>query len=553
MLNFLKKVHKKLECDLRLIGLWNFYFLFKFYLFIKGSIRLDIVLNLLFLFFVAAPLPEAISKRRGFRLGRNILNVVLALFLLWHDSWLPPVLDAASFLNQQGMPSFAYIISFTRGYFSMSLFIALIAALMLAVLTYKWARKYKMAAVGSLAVLIIAVPVIPKNFGKHHQQSAEIRLQTSEAAEIKDPAKYLESFYSTESERVIMFKQPGPASPAFDIVALHVCSFSWDDMKEIGMAQDDPFFKQFDYFFTNFNTATGYSGPAVLRLLQANCGQRSHNDIHKGDAQKACLLFESLSSVGYEPYISMSHDGKYGDFTKAVKKNVPKNSIFLAPDDLKPEAIFFDGKSPLYGDYAALKKWFDSRQASKSERAALYYNSVLLHAGSHWVGEKKWHLRDKHDQFKDVSSVLLKDVKKFIELLKSSKRNTVLIFLPEHGRALTGSSFQAADLRDIPLPKITKVPVGVKLIGPKFNDKKVQQHIISKPSSYFALSWLLSKFIENSPFGSSAASPEDIAFKIPKTDFVSEHEGRVIIETGGSYLYHGKDRKWITLSPDQLK
>ena len=544
-----KKIYEKSTAELQFVAGWIFYFLLKFYLVVKGSIRLDILLNLLFLIFVLLPAPAILSRYRVFRYGRNVLNIATALLLLWHDSWLPPLLDAGSFLSQQGMPSFEYAISFMGGYFSMSLTAASIILVLISLL----AQKYKRVSILVLAVLIVTVPLVPKFSGQSQDTYAKVELQPAEAADIKDPGKYLESFYSTESERVIMFKKPGSTSPAFDIVVLHVCSLSWDDLKEIGTAQEDPFFKQFDYFFTNFNTATGYSGPAVVRLLQSNCGQRSHKDIHKGDTPNACLLFENLSSVGYEPYVAMSHDGKYGDFTKIVKKNGLNKAIAITPDNLNPEAIFFDGKSSLYSDYTMFKKWFDARQASRSERATLYYNTVLLHAGSHWVGEKKWHNRDKHEQFKDVSSVLLKDIKKFIDTLKSSKRNTVLIFLPEHGRALTGSSFQAADLRDIPLPKITKVPVGVKLIGPKFNDKTVRQHVISKPASYFALSWLLSKFVENSPFGGNAPSPDDIVFKMPKTDFVSEHEGRVIIEMGGSYLYHGKDRKWITLTPDQLK
>jgi len=336
-------------------------------------------------------------------------------------------------------------------------------------------------------------------------------------------------------------------------VILHVCSLAWEDLKQIGKSQDDPFFKQFDYLFTNFNSVSGYSGPAVIRLLQANCGQKTHNEAHKKDVAKACMMFEGLSSTGYENYVTMSHDGVYGDYVKSMKTNGLDKAIYFMPEKISPTALFFDSKTPLYSDYTMMKKWFDARQSSKSERAALYYNSVLLHAGSHWVGEKNWASRDLKDQFKEVSTVLLKDVNKFIELLKSSKRNTVLVFIPEHGRALTGSSFQPPDMRDIPLPKIVKVPVGIKFIGPKFNNAKAQQHLIAKPTSYFGLSWMLSKFVENSPFGSTALSSEDILMKVPKTDFVAEHEWNRIIEMEGKYFYSGKDKKWKELTPDQLK
>ena len=531
---------------------WNFYFLLKFGLFLKGAIQLDTTFNLLFLLFILMPAPAWLSARPAFRYGRTFLNAVLALALLWYDSWLPPITDAVSLLNEQGLPSFAYAITFIRGLFSMNLAVVFLVSGLVAFL----ARKHKGVTLVVLVFSLIMLPLVPVPLdltGGGDDRSVQVRIPTAEAAETKDPAKYLESFYSSEAERIIMFRPPTGESPPFDIIVLNVCSFSWDDMKELGMTTESPFFRQFDYLLTNFNTATGYSGPAVTRLLQANCGQRSHGEIHKKDTPKICLLYEGLESVGYQPYVAMNHDGKYGNFNKSVRKNGLDNAVMVPLDGLDPEAVFFDGKTPLYSDYAMLKKLLEVRQSSKSERAAIYYNTVLLHAGSHWVGDKKWYGRDKRDQFKDVSEVLMKDLNKFIDLLKSSKRNTVLIFVPEHGRALTASNFQAADLRDIPLPKITTVPVGVKFIGPKFNNAEVRRQIIAKPTSYLALSWLLSKFVENSPFGVSAPSPADIELEIPKTNFVSEHEGRVVMEMDGRYLYYGKDKKWITLTPDQLK
>jgi cellulose synthase operon protein YhjU len=531
---------------LPLLIVW--YFLCKLYLFTRGSISLDMPLNLAFLIYFVLPVPKAIARHRALAMARNVLSVILALCLLWHDSWLPSVLDACNLLSQQGMPSLNYIISFLRGVFSMSLILAAAVLLLASYLV----RRHSAPTTAILAILIIVVPLVPLDFQRSSDTSLALQAGSAEAAET-NPAKRLEAFYNTESERAIMFKKPASSSVPFDIVVLHVCSLAWDDLKHINMTKDDPFFRQFDYLFTNFNSVTSYSGPAVIRLLQANVGQRNHNEIHKKDTAKSSMLFDSLESIGYDNYVVMSHDGKYGDYIKSIKANGLQHATFLLPDKQSPTAIFFDEKTPLFSDYAMMKKWFDARQGSKSERAALYYNSVLLHAGSHWVGEKSWTSRDKQDQYKEVSSVLLKDVKKFIDLLKSSKRNTVLVFVSEHGRALTGSAFQPPDLRDIPLPKITKVPVGIKFIGPKFNNAKTQQQVISKPTSYFALASLLSKFVENSPFGNSALSAEDVAFKVPKTDFVSENEFNRIVEMEGKYFYSGKNKKWKELTQDQLQ
>ncbi len=529
----------------RYILLWNYYFLFKIYLFITGAINIDIQLNLLLLLFVVLPVGGRMQRIKILLLCKTAVSIVLAFLLLWRDSWLPSITDASSLIQEHGMPSLEYILSFIKGGLSMSVVMFSIVLLLVSFMLH----QYKLVSICIMAVLITVVPIATglRNAATISQiQQPEI----AEASE-KDPAKYLDSFYAKESERTIVFKQPG--APAFDLVIIHLCSLSWDDLKEIGMTQDDPFFKDFDYLFTNFNSATGYSGPAVIRLLQSNSGQRSHADIHGSGTPKELFLFESLASVGYERYIAMDHDGKYGNYNTALKKNGLNGAKLIKQDGLASAAIFFDGKTPLYKDMDMFKKWFEERNAIKAEKAALYFNAVKMHAGSHWVGEKKWSGRDPREQYKELESEVLRDVKKMIDLLKSSKRNTVLVLVSEHGRALTGSSFQPPDLRDVPLPKITKVPMAIKLIGPKFNSARVNQTVISKPTSYFALSWLLSKFVERSPFGSTADAPQEIATKIPKTEYVSENDTGKIVEIDGVYHYLGKSRKWVTLTPEQLK
>lgn len=264
----------------------------------------------------------------------------------------------------------------------------------------------------------------------------------------------------------------------------------------------------------------------------------------------ACLLFDSLDSAGYKTFVGMSHDGAYGNFLNTIEDLTPDDTVVLPIKGLQQQAIFFDGKVPLYNDHEVLQRWIDTRQSSNAERAALYYNSVLLHAGIRWVGEKK--SRNDRDQFIDVTTAILEDIQKFIDTLKTTNRNTVLVFIPEHGRALVGSRFQPADVRDIPLPKITKVPVGVKLIGPKFKGD-VQQNLVSKPTSYQAISWLLSRYMEESPFGDKAPSADAIAFQIPRTEFVAEHEGRVVMEIDGKFMFRDTNGEWLTLTAKQLE
>ena len=529
------------------VALWNIYFLFKLYLDVIGAININVPLNLLFLLFIVLPVGSRLQCNGTFTVCKTAVGMFLALLLLWNESWLPSLVETGHLIQQYGIPSIGYVQSFVKEAVSMSVIVSFVIVLLVSY----FLGSYKRLSIVIMAVAITVTPVLRGINGALHPSQVA---QTDEAEAVeKDPAKYLESFYAKESERMIVFKQPGSGDPPFDVVILHICSMGWEDLREIGITPDDPFFKEFDYLFTDFNSVTGYSGPAVIRLLQSNGGQRSNRDIYSSSTPKEYFLYESLASQGYERYIAMDHDGKYGNFNSILKKNGLNGAKLITHDNLSPSAVFFDGKTPLFSDFKVFKKWLDTRNNSKAARAALYYNTVMLHSGSTWVGEKKWSGRDSHDQYKDVSSVVLKDIKKMIELLKSTKRNTILILVAEHGRALTGSPFQPPDLRDIPLPRITKVPMAVKLIGPKFASAKVNQTVVSKPTSYFALSWLLSKFVEHSPFGATTEASQELASRIPKTDFVSENDDAKIVETGGVYYYMGKTNKWIPLTSAQLK
>ena len=136
---------------------------------------------------------------------------------------------------------------------------------------------------------------------------------------------------------------------------------------------------------------------------------------------------------------------------------------------------------------------------------------------------------------------------RFFGLLTSSGRNVVVIFVPEHGMALRGTSIQAPGLRDIPLPQITTIPVGVKVIGPGYSHSPADQKSLSRPMSYLALSYLIQSFLERNPFGSTPFSPKDMIEDLPETDFVSENQGIRIIKKGSDYFLYGKEKKWIAL------
>jgi cellulose synthase operon protein YhjU len=535
-----------IQIEHKYFAYWNFFFLLTILLYLIGAIRMDPVLNIGFLLWLLLPMPAALHRYCSLRYARQGINVLLAILLLWRQTWLPSPFQVLTLIQTYGLPSWDYMMTFITGVLTMP---ALFSLLTLALLGFLLSRR-KLLNLVALPVLLVLSPHITIGTDDNNEPYSLVGVNTAEAADI-DPERYLQGFYAAEAEQSVHFSLPAADDVPFDIVVIHACSLSWDDLKEIGITYDSPFFKQFDYLFTNFNSATGYSTPAVRRLLQSSCGQRSHQDIHHDQQPQACLLFNGLGSVGYKTFVGLSHDGLYGNFIGTIKQHTPSDTVILPLSDMKKQAIFFDGKTDLYNDNDVLKRWVMARESSSQERAALYYNSVLLHAGTRWVGERK--SRNDKAQYNDVATAFLDDIQAFIDSLEASERNTVLLFVPEHGRALSGSRFQPADIRDIPLPKITKVPVGVKLIGKNLTPQETRQNIISKPTSYQALSWLMSRYVEKSPFGDNPPSADALSFRIPRTEFVAEHEGRVVMEMEGKFLYRHTDGKWITLTAGQLQ
>lgn len=92
--------------------------------------------------------------------------------------------------------------------------------------------------------------------------------------------RVLESFYNKEAKRQVNFTEASSDAVPFDVLFLHICSLSWDDLRVAGLTPH-PLFERFDLLFTNFNSVSSYSGPATIRLLKATCGQPSHHDLYQ--------------------------------------------------------------------------------------------------------------------------------------------------------------------------------------------------------------------------------------------------------------------------------
>ncbi len=507
--------------------IWGFYFVAKIILNFQGVLRLDIPWNIAFALFLLIPLPKWLHKHAPVRWTYALLITALAVLLLWRDSWLPPLMDAIALVKQQGLPQKEYILNFVSRYYNDRM-AGWAAGLFLA--CYIVNRFVKLVPVAVVTMMVL------------------VPLNMMTAPDSREMNASVDGFYESESTRIVEMQKPA-GQINFDIVFLHVCSLSWDDLKQVGL-ENHPFLKQFQYLYRDFDSVTTYSGPAMIRMLKSNCGQEPHSAIYN-EMPKECYTVNALERIGYKPWVALNHNGVYGDFAKEMVRYgrlaTPPMDISAVPAN---QRMFDD--SPVHDDYGVLDQWWNERL--KSDRpAVLYYNTVSLHDGSHWATDRAWFKKDRKALDYEFTSKLFDDLGKFFALLEKSGRNVVVVFVPEHGLALSGSTTQAPGLRDIPLPGITNVPVGIKLIGEGFNGRPLHQTIIDKPTSYLAVAYQLSFFLKRNPFNADGMIPRRMLDELPATEHVAENQDAKVIRSGQKYYLLAKDTNWVELQKSEVE
>ncbi|WP_080492235.1 cellulose biosynthesis protein BcsG, partial [Burkholderia ubonensis] len=321
----------------------------------------------------------------------------------------------------------------------------------------------------------------------------------------------------------------------FDVIVLHVCSLAWDDL-DAAKVRNHPMLSRFDYLFTNFSSAASYSGPAAIRVLRASCGQEAHADLYK-PAPRQCQLFAQLARAGYTAQSLLNHDGHFDNFLELIHDNLGVPGAPLVSNAAAPVAMHaFDG-SAIKDDYATLANWYAQR-ASVPGPVALYYNTISMHDGNRVVGSSLTSI----DSYPQRATKLMNDFDRLADLIASSGRRAVIVFVPEHGAALRGDRNQVAGLREIPTPRIVHVPVGVRLVG--FPGNHGTTTVIDQPSSFLALAQLLSNLVSNSPFKPGATLAQ-YAADLPRTRMIGENEGTVTMQTAAGYAVKTPDGVWI--------
>lgn len=508
------------------MGLWASYFFAKCFLYLRGAIPLDAPANLLFATWLLLPIPDRFTPFRSVAAIRTAVTVIAALLLLWHDSWLPPLFGAAAFFHETGLPSPAFIVRFLAG-------------------------AVDPRVVGGLVLLVAACALIRRHVRLTPVVFLALGLVlVSDRGRPRDEMeRYVASFDAAESSRrVALDVAPDPSD--IDVVILHVCSLSWDDLAAVGMAED-PFFATFDFLFTRFNSVTSHSNPAAIRLLRAGCGQPPHDALYRPAAGE-CYLFDTLRAAGYRTSFALNHDGRYGEFADEVRR-LGHADREMATTDLPARQVDFNG-SAIRDDGAVLERWWVMRQRTGVPRAALYYNTITLHDGGHRIGDDRWWIRDRVEHYREAARALFHDVTAFVARMEASGRRGVVVFVPEHGMALRGSAIQPAGLREVPLPRITTVPVGVRLVGPGWRrgGRPSSPSLVAGPTSYLALARLLADLLGRPAFDLDETGAARIAADLPRTDFVAETHAARIVRRGSDYFVKARSSGagWVKLAAD---
>lgn len=522
---------------------WSFYFLIKVALHYAGYIGMHWLPNLLFALALMLPAPPM----RWLRVARQALAWMAAIGLLYYDSYLPSFKRVLSEIRDIGGFSPAYLAELFARIWDWKIVLGLAALLALYAVLSRRVRFATFALGGILSVPLVAA--LTSQPGTQMAASAApatslaggAGAQTVRPGAPMDLNAQLQAFYAHENQRHLERHAAG-APPAFDIILLHVCSLSWDDLDFTGM-RDAPLLQHFDAVFTQFNSAASYSGPAMLRVLRGNCGQAPHDDLYKS-ADPSCYVFPSLEQLGYETHALLNHDGHFGGFAKLLQADGGLAGKLDSSERAPVQMRSFDG-TPVYEDQALLSGWYKQHQSAQRP-LALYYNTITLHDGNRTPDGKS-----SNDTYKPRLARLLTDFDQFIGEIERSGRKAVVILVPEHGAALRSDKLQISGMREIPSPRITIVPAAMKIVGmPKSSTANGGPMIIDQPISYFGLNVLLDDLLRDSPFSAGSRPLAERMAHLETTSFESENAGTVVMrDAAGQYWIRADNGTWVPQTP----
>lgn len=505
------------------LGIWGYYFAVKLTLLWMNLIPFHPLENLLLAMLILFS-----STSLYFYRIKNTLTLVAALTLLYYDTWLPPISSIVSQASSLSDFKFSYLVELTSRFISLPV----IAVLLTVCLSYRivsYRLRIGALVFSCLAALYLFEYPVPNMIAEPAYEQSTAVYQPK-----PDMDKVEKTFFDHEAQRSVWLPMPQADAVPFDVIFIHVCSLSWDDVRYVGLDQH-PLWQRFDILLTKFNSAASYSGPAAIRLLRATCGQPSHTNMYLA-ANDNCYLMDNLRNSGFEANFAMNHTGRFDDFLGTVKAHGRLTAAPVTLNGLEVAQLAFDD-APVYDDLKVLDRWLETRKESASPRVALYYNTVSLHDGNHFPGAES--LPNTLETYQGRLRTFLDEMEQFMQILEKSGRRAVVVMVPEHGGAVRGDARQIAGLREIPTPAITLVPVGIKVTG-GHTQRKGETLLVDQATSYLAISHIVARMLENSPFTGNTYAPSDYVTDLPSTQFVAQSQSTTLIEDNSRlHLKHG--------------
>lgn len=506
------------------LGWWNVYFATKVALYFQGFGGFIVLANLALGLFLLLK-----TRHKTAAGAQQLIGIVIAVVLMHFEGLLP----AVSLEQGVGLSTRLTILVWP-----MLLTVGLVG------LSYQYFSRF--IEPGVVVVLLLACVLLDKSNLLGATNTMVQRLAGEETGslvaplETPDPAldklsdtalnASLDDFFQRENQRQEPLESIAENTD-FDVLILSICSLGWDDLAMTRLSEH-PLFDQFDIVFDHFNTATSYSGPAVIRLLNASCGQKPHTELFN-NVTPECQIATQLSL--FEPVLMMNHDGSFDNFTTFINQQGGFDAGLNSNADITVAQKSFDG-SPIFDDLEILRRWHLDRAERKSNELALY-NTVSLHDGNRIIGSRSVGL----ESYRQRTSTLLNQLSQFIRTLENSEQNTLLLLVPEHGAGLRGDRMQLPGMREIPAHSLTHVPVAARLIGTKRLGPVAR---VTSQTSYQALSALINNVIQQQVFQSESYTPTSLVSNLPHTRRVSQNEGSTVMEVDGSDFVSLDGRTW---------
>jgi cellulose synthase operon protein YhjU len=236
----------------------------------------------------------------------------------------------------------------------------------------------------------------------------------------------------------------------------------------------------------------------------------------------------------------MNHDGKFDGFNKHIANNIGNFSPAVDIETMTPSQYAFDG-TRIYSDGQILSQW---EQINHTKPTVSLYNTISIHDGNRVVGQSGSRLVT----YKRQQKILLDELYAFFQALKTSKRNVVVVLLPEHGAAVRGDRMQISGMREIPTKAITNVPVGVKFFGDVAIENRTQIDV-EQPVSFLALSDLLANILSSNMYEGKATSLTSLTQDLPTTPVISQNSGTTMLEVNDTQFYSFDDQSWTEYRP----